>query len=113
MPGLTCNACNREFDDDTEQKLHYKSDWHRYNLKRKVISLLFFSLFLDVCIRVCTFFFFGLCFVFSVRFYVIYRRHCSQIPDMYIYMNSHEMQLYAVYRFLIIKEVLIISANSL
>ncbi|GKV49884.1 hypothetical protein SLEP1_g56608 [Rubroshorea leprosula] len=36
MPGLTCNACNREFNDDAEQKLHYKSDWRRYNLKRKV-----------------------------------------------------------------------------
>ncbi|XVF04857.1 hypothetical protein REPUB_Repub05bG0121400 [Reevesia pubescens] len=35
MPGLTCNACNKEFFDDAEQKLHYKSDWHRYNLKRK------------------------------------------------------------------------------
>lgn len=36
MPGLTCNACNKEFEDDSEQKLHYKSEWHRYNLKRKV-----------------------------------------------------------------------------
>ncbi|KAJ4835874.1 hypothetical protein Tsubulata_030853, partial [Turnera subulata] len=35
MPGLTCNACNKEFKDDAEQKLHYRSDWHRYNLKRK------------------------------------------------------------------------------
>uniref|UniRef100_A0A2C9UBM4 C2H2-type domain-containing protein n=1 Tax=Manihot esculenta TaxID=3983 RepID=A0A2C9UBM4_MANES len=24
MPGLTCNACNKEFQDDAEQKLHYK-----------------------------------------------------------------------------------------
>ncbi|KAJ0031902.1 hypothetical protein Pint_12623 [Pistacia integerrima] len=39
MPGLTCNACNKEFSDDTEQKLHYKSDWHRYNLKRKVAGV--------------------------------------------------------------------------
>ncbi|CAK7354220.1 unnamed protein product [Dovyalis caffra] len=39
MPGLTCNACNREFDDDAEQKLHYKSEWHRYNLKRKVAGV--------------------------------------------------------------------------
>lgn len=36
MPGLTCNACNKEFKDDSEQKLHYRSEWHRYNLKRKV-----------------------------------------------------------------------------
>lgn len=39
MPGLTCNACNTEFKDDTEQKLHYKSEWHRYNLKRKVAGV--------------------------------------------------------------------------
>lgn len=38
MPGLTCNACDKEFVDDTEQKLHYKSEWHRYNLKRKVFA---------------------------------------------------------------------------
>lgn len=31
-----CNSCNKEFEDDAEQKLHYKSEWHRYNLKRKV-----------------------------------------------------------------------------
>ncbi|PPR98933.1 hypothetical protein GOBAR_AA21744 [Gossypium barbadense] len=39
MPGLTCNACNKEFLDDADQKLHYKSDWHRYNLKRKVAGV--------------------------------------------------------------------------
>ncbi|GFP81610.1 zinc finger protein 622 [Phtheirospermum japonicum] len=39
MPGLTCNACNKEFADDVEQKLHYKSEWHRYNLKRKVAGV--------------------------------------------------------------------------
>ncbi|ESQ54047.1 hypothetical protein EUTSA_v10025366mg [Eutrema salsugineum] len=39
MPGLTCNACNMEFDDEAERKLHYKSDWHRYNLKRKVAGV--------------------------------------------------------------------------
>ncbi|XP_073311497.1 cytoplasmic 60S subunit biogenesis factor REI1 homolog 1-like [Primulina huaijiensis] len=39
MPGLTCNACNKEFLDDSEQKLHYKSEWHRYNLKRKVAGV--------------------------------------------------------------------------
>ncbi|EXB94240.1 Zinc finger protein [Morus notabilis] len=39
MPGLTCNACNKEFTDDSELKLHYKSEWHRYNLKRKVADV--------------------------------------------------------------------------
>ncbi|CAH2061228.1 unnamed protein product [Thlaspi arvense] len=35
MSGLACNSCNKEFEDDAEQKFHYKSEWHRYNLKRK------------------------------------------------------------------------------
>lgn len=39
MPGLTCNACNKGFQDAIEQKLHYKSEWHRYNLKRKVAGV--------------------------------------------------------------------------
>ncbi|KAL3503196.1 hypothetical protein ACH5RR_037645 [Cinchona calisaya] len=39
MPGLTCNACNKEFHDETEQKPHYRSEWHRYNLKRKVAGV--------------------------------------------------------------------------
>ncbi|KAL6344655.1 hypothetical protein AAG906_002561 [Vitis piasezkii] len=39
MATLTCNACNKEFIGESEQKLHYKSDWHRYNLKRKVAGV--------------------------------------------------------------------------
>ncbi|KAF8086071.1 hypothetical protein N665_0635s0002 [Sinapis alba] len=39
MSGLACNSCNKEFDDDAEQKLHYKSEWHRYNLKRKIAGV--------------------------------------------------------------------------
>jgi pre-60S factor REI1 len=39
MPVMTCNACNQEFNEDSEQKLHYKSDWHRYNLKRKIAGV--------------------------------------------------------------------------
>ncbi|ONK69590.1 uncharacterized protein A4U43_C05F24570 [Asparagus officinalis] len=39
MPVLTCNACNKEFDDDAQQKVHYRSEWHRYNLKRKVAGV--------------------------------------------------------------------------
>ncbi|PIM99869.1 C2H2-type Zn-finger protein [Handroanthus impetiginosus] len=38
MP-VTCNACNKELVDEVEQKLHYKSEWHRYNLKRKVAGV--------------------------------------------------------------------------
>ncbi|KAG8636466.1 hypothetical protein MANES_16G136200v8 [Manihot esculenta] len=32
MPGLTCNACNKEFQDDAEQKLHY----NHFSLKERV-----------------------------------------------------------------------------
>ncbi|PKA57584.1 hypothetical protein AXF42_Ash018559 [Apostasia shenzhenica] len=39
MRGLTCNSCNKEFEDEVEQKLHYRSEWHRYNLKRKVAGV--------------------------------------------------------------------------
>ncbi|KAJ0770373.1 putative transcription factor C2H2 family [Helianthus annuus] len=39
MTGLTCNACNKEFEDENDQKLHYKSEWHRYNLKRKIAGV--------------------------------------------------------------------------
>jgi pre-60S factor REI1 len=38
MPTVTCNACNAGFDDEEQQRLHYRSEWHRYNLKRKVTS---------------------------------------------------------------------------
>ncbi|KAJ1410011.1 Zinc finger C2H2-type [Sesbania bispinosa] len=39
MPRLTCNACNTEFKDAADHKLHYKSEWHRYNLRRKVAGV--------------------------------------------------------------------------
>lgn len=39
MPGLTCNACNAEFNEEAAQKFHYKSEWHRYNLRRKVAGV--------------------------------------------------------------------------
>ncbi|XP_072953618.1 cytoplasmic 60S subunit biogenesis factor REI1 homolog 2-like [Typha angustifolia] len=39
MPSLTCNACNAEFVEEAEQKVHYRSEWHRYNLKRKVAGV--------------------------------------------------------------------------
>jgi Zinc-finger double-stranded RNA-binding len=44
MAPVTCNACNKEFEDEVEQKEHYRSEWHRYNLKRKVL-LGYFSLY--------------------------------------------------------------------
>eukprot|EP00250_Pteridium_aquilinum_P004005 c14259_g1_i1 orf=498-1742(-) len=36
MPTFVCNTCNAEFLDDKDQKSHYRSDWHQYNLKRKL-----------------------------------------------------------------------------
>ncbi|KAL7609888.1 hypothetical protein Lser_V15G10567 [Lactuca serriola] len=39
MPGLTCNACNKQLIDENDQKIHYKSEWHRYNLKRKLAGV--------------------------------------------------------------------------
>jgi hypothetical protein len=37
MSALTCNtAPGATFDTMEEMKAHYKTDWHRYNLKRKV-----------------------------------------------------------------------------
>ncbi|KAL3674185.1 hypothetical protein V7S43_000145 [Phytophthora oleae] len=36
---LTCTACRLEFPSPAEQKDHFRKDWHRYNLKRKVVEL--------------------------------------------------------------------------
>ncbi|CAF0962860.1 unnamed protein product [Rotaria sordida] len=33
---LACRTCQIQFNDRTEQILHFKSDWHRFNLKRKL-----------------------------------------------------------------------------
>lgn len=35
----TCISCRVAFTDPELQRLHYKTDWHRYNLKRKVAEL--------------------------------------------------------------------------
>lgn len=35
----TCITCRVAFKDGDTQRVHYKSDWHRYNLKRKVAEL--------------------------------------------------------------------------
>lgn len=39
MPSFTCISCRVAFQDGDVQRMHYKSDWHRYNLKRKVAQL--------------------------------------------------------------------------
>ncbi|KAJ1260594.1 hypothetical protein BS78_10G244400 [Paspalum vaginatum] len=39
MAMVTCNSCNVRFVDDEQKRLHYRSEWHRYNLKRKVAGV--------------------------------------------------------------------------
>lgn len=36
---LTCTACRCTFGSVIDQKKHFGLDWHRYNLKRKVVGL--------------------------------------------------------------------------
>lgn len=36
---LTCLGCHVTFASNENQKEHYKSEWHRYNLMRKVVDL--------------------------------------------------------------------------
>nr|CCA17466.1 conserved hypothetical protein [Albugo laibachii Nc14] len=37
---LTCRACQQLFNCFDAQKEHFREDWHRYNLKRKVAGLI-------------------------------------------------------------------------
>lgn len=39
MPVFTCITCRVSFADSEIQRKHYKTDWHRYNLKRKVAEM--------------------------------------------------------------------------
>lgn len=39
MSSFTCLNCSVRFPDAELQRQHYKTDWHRYNLKRKVAEL--------------------------------------------------------------------------
>ncbi|XP_061695860.1 cytoplasmic 60S subunit biogenesis factor ZNF622 [Syngnathoides biaculeatus] len=39
MSSYTCISCRVAFSDGEVQRAHYKSDWHRYNLKRKVADM--------------------------------------------------------------------------
>ncbi|CAI5757924.1 unnamed protein product [Candida verbasci] len=36
---FTCNTCNLQFNNADDQRSHMKSEWHRYNLKRRVAQL--------------------------------------------------------------------------
>ncbi|XP_066537294.1 cytoplasmic 60S subunit biogenesis factor ZNF622 [Hoplias malabaricus] len=39
MSSYTCISCRVQFSDGEVQRAHYKTDWHRYNLKRKVADM--------------------------------------------------------------------------
>lgn len=39
MSSYTCISCRVQFADADVQRAHYKTDWHRYNLKRKVANM--------------------------------------------------------------------------
>ncbi|XP_006634511.2 cytoplasmic 60S subunit biogenesis factor ZNF622 isoform X2 [Lepisosteus oculatus] len=39
MSSYTCISCRVVFADGEVQRAHYKTDWHRYNLKRKVADM--------------------------------------------------------------------------
>lgn len=39
MASYTCISCRVAFADGEIQRAHYKTDWHRYNLKRKVADM--------------------------------------------------------------------------
>lgn len=39
MSTLICNACQSGISSDAERAVHYKSEWHRYNVKRRCAGL--------------------------------------------------------------------------
>ncbi|GAV56337.1 hypothetical protein ZYGR_0BB01140 [Zygosaccharomyces rouxii] len=39
MSSYTCNGCELQFPSGDDQRQHMKSEWHRYNLKRRVAQL--------------------------------------------------------------------------
>lgn len=39
MASFTCLACRVGFASSEAQRVHYKTDWHRYNLKRKIAGM--------------------------------------------------------------------------
>ncbi|XP_037385892.1 cytoplasmic 60S subunit biogenesis factor ZNF622 [Talpa occidentalis] len=39
MAAYTCITCGLAFGDAESQRAHYKTDWHRYNLRRKVAAM--------------------------------------------------------------------------
>lgn len=40
---MTCSVCSIDFESREEQVQHYKLDWHRYNLKQKLLGKLSIS----------------------------------------------------------------------
>ena len=57
---FTCVGCATQFNEQNAHRAHYKSNWHRYNLKRKVAGLVPMPehVFIQkrdagACVRVC------------------------------------------------------------
>ncbi len=40
MTHFTCLSCRVGFSSNDAQRQHYKTDWHRYNLKRKIAGMI-------------------------------------------------------------------------
>ena len=39
MQELYCSSCKIYIDNEEEYKNHFKSEFHRYNIKRKLVNL--------------------------------------------------------------------------
>ena len=39
LTGKFCGACSQTFENSDQHKLHYRSDFHAFNLKRKLVDL--------------------------------------------------------------------------
>lgn len=40
LKGLFCSTCETEFDSVAAHQQHYKSDFHKYNLRRRMVDLM-------------------------------------------------------------------------
>lgn len=40
LKGLFCSTCESEFKEVKKHQEHYKTDFHKYNLKRRMVDLL-------------------------------------------------------------------------
>jgi len=71
-PLYTCLTCKVAFRTSDIQREHYRQDWHRYNLKRKVAGLqpISHDLFKEKIAGIFFFFFF-----FPLLFFFLYLKY--------------------------------------